>query len=70
MLAPASTPREIVERLNREIVAAVKSQDIQRRLLEEAVTAIGSSPAEFSAYISKELARAARVIRESGARFE
>jgi tripartite-type tricarboxylate transporter receptor subunit TctC len=70
LLAPAGTPREIVERLNREIVAAVKLQDIQRRLFEEAVAPIGSSPAEFSAHISKELARAARVIRESGATFE
>ncbi len=70
LLAPAGTSRAIVERLNREIVAAVKSQDVQRLLLEEAVTAIGSSPAEFSAHIAKELARAARVIRESGARFD
>jgi tripartite-type tricarboxylate transporter receptor subunit TctC len=70
LLAPGGTPRAIVERLNKEIVVAVKSQDVRRRLLEEAVTPIGSSPAEFSAHIAKELARAARVIRESGARFD
>lgn len=70
LLAPAGTPRAIVERLNREIVAAVQSQDVQRHLLEEAVTPIGGTPAEFSAHISKELARAARVVRESGARFD
>ena len=70
LLAPVKTPTAIIERLNREIVAAVKSQDIQRHLLEEAVAPIGSSPAEFSAHISRELARAARVVKESGARFD
>ena len=69
-LAPAGTPRAIVDRLHRETVAALKSPEIQHRLLDEAVTAIGSSPEEFSAHISKELARAARVIKESGAKFE
>ncbi|HEU0290805.1 MAG TPA: tripartite tricarboxylate transporter substrate binding protein [Burkholderiales bacterium] len=69
ILAPAGTPRPIVERLNREIIVSVKSQDIQDRLVHEAVIPIGSSPEEFSAHIKKEFGRAARVIKESGAKF-
>ena len=69
ILAPAGTPRPIVDRLNREIVAAVKSREIQDRLLSEAVIPVGSTPEAFAEHISKELARAAKVVKESGAKF-
>jgi len=69
ILAPAGTSRAIVDRLNREIVAAVKSQEIQDRLLSEAVIPIGSSPEAFATHISRELVRAAKVVKESGAKF-
>jgi len=70
ILAPAGTPVPIVERLNREIVAATKSAKIQERLIGEAVIPVGSSPDEFTAHIKKELARMARVVKESGVKFE
>ena len=70
IVAPAGTPRPIIDRLNKEIVAATKSQEVQDRLLSEAVIPVGSSPDEFGGHIKKELARAARVVRESGARFD
>jgi len=69
ILAPAGTPRAVIDRLNREIVAAVNTHEIHDRLVGEAVIPIGSSPEQFAAHISKEYARAARVIKESGARF-
>ncbi len=69
ILAPAGTPRSAVDRLNREIVGAVKSREIQDRLVSESVIPIGSSPEQFATHISKEYARAARVIKESGAKF-
>jgi tripartite-type tricarboxylate transporter receptor subunit TctC len=65
IVAPANTPRAIVERLNREIVAVVKSKEIQERLHNEAVTPLGNSPEEFSAHIKTEFERMARVIREA-----
>lgn len=69
ILAPAGVAPAIVDRLNREIVAAVKSRDIHDRLVNEAVIPVGSSPDEFSAHIRKEFARAAKVVKESGAKF-
>ena len=65
IVAPASTPRPIIDRLNKEIVAAVKSGDIQERLLKEAVIPSGNSPEEFAAHIKAEFERMARVIREA-----
>jgi tripartite-type tricarboxylate transporter receptor subunit TctC len=65
IVAPANTPGAIIDRLNKEIVAAVKSKEIQDRLNNEAVTPIGNTPEEFSAHIKAEFERMARVIREA-----
>lgn len=70
IVAPAGTPRAIIELLNREIVAAVRAPDITKRLVAEAVTPVGSSPAEFAAHIQKEFTRIGQVVRSPGARFE
>lgn len=70
ILAPAGTPREIVDLLSREIVTAVRSPDITDRLMAEAVLPVGSTPAEFAAHIQKEYTRIGNVIRSSGAKFD
>ena len=70
MLAPAGTPRTIVDLLNRETVAAMKAPDIVERLAFEGVIAVGNSPEEFAAYIRKEHARIGKVIRASDAKFD
>ena len=62
ILAPTGTPREIIDLLNREIVAAVRSPEITDRLNNEGVIAIGSSPSEFAAYIRKEHGRIGKVV--------
>jgi tripartite-type tricarboxylate transporter receptor subunit TctC len=70
ILAPAGTPRDIIDLLNREVVTAVRAPDINDRLVAEAVLPVGNTPAEFSAYIQKESARIGNVIRSSGAKFD
>jgi tripartite-type tricarboxylate transporter receptor subunit TctC len=65
-VAPAGTPRAIVDRLSRETAAAVKSQDISSKLAEEANIVVGSTPEEFSAHIKEEVARIGKVIRAAG----
>jgi len=62
IVAPARTPRPIVERLSREIAAATRSPEISVRLVEEAVIPIGSTADEFDAHIKRELSRWAKVI--------
>ena len=70
IVAPAGTARPIIDLLNREIVAATKSQDILDRLTLEAVTPVGNTPEEFAAYIRVEHARVAKVVKASDAKFD
>ncbi len=65
IVAPSNTPRPIIDRLNKEIVAVVKSKEIQDRLNNEAVIPSGNSPEEFAAHIRSEFERMGRVIREA-----
>jgi tripartite-type tricarboxylate transporter receptor subunit TctC len=64
--APVRTPRAIIDRLNSEIVAVVKSKDIQDRLNSEAVIPVGDSPDEFASVIREEYQRLGRVIHAAG----
>ena len=69
-VAPAGTPRVIIDRLSRETAAAVKAPDIASKLTGEANLVIGSSPDEFAAHIKGELARIGKVIRDAGIAME
>ena len=62
VFVPAGTPSEIVDLLQKEISAIVKSPDIKARLLELGVVPEGDSPAEFAAYVKADIAKWKRVI--------
>ena len=68
--APAGTPEAIVERLHTEAVKALKDPKVQQRLAEQGADSVGSSPAEYDAFIRSETEKWARVIKESGAKVE
>lgn len=70
LLAPARTPVAVVERLNREVVRALNSHELRERFAADGMVAVGSSPAEFSAFLQREIAMWSKVVRESGARAE
>lgn len=70
IVVPAGTPRAAIDRLSKEVITIVHSADITNRLNEEAVIPVGSTPEEFSAYIKKELARWAKVIKSTGIALE
>ena len=70
VLAPANTPRPVVAKLNETLVKALQGADVKERLASEAGEPVGNSPEEFHAYIQKEIARWAPVIRASGAKPE
>ncbi|MFL5072289.1 MAG: Bug family tripartite tricarboxylate transporter substrate binding protein [Xanthobacteraceae bacterium] len=70
ILAPAGTPREIIERLHGAIVKALKQPDVAKRLAAEGAEVIGSTPGEFAAHIKSELARVGDVVRAAGIRAE
>ena len=64
-VAPAGTPKYAIDRLSNEIVRITKSPAITNKLVEEAVIPVGSTPAEFGAYIRSEIARWAKVIKQA-----
>jgi tripartite-type tricarboxylate transporter receptor subunit TctC len=70
LLAPAETPRPIVDKLNAEIVGVLRTPDFKTKLAEQGAEAVPSSPEEFSAHIHAEIARWAQVIRTSGVHME
>ncbi len=65
VLAPAGTPKPIVDLLNREIARAVQLPDVRERMLSEGAEPAGGSPTEFAAHIKRELARWSQVIKQA-----
>lgn len=70
IVAPAGTPREIINRLNTEIVRAINQPDIKARQASEGVEVVGNRPEEFAALIRADIAKWAEVIKSSGIRVE
>jgi tripartite-type tricarboxylate transporter receptor subunit TctC len=70
VLAPAGTPREIIERLHGAVIRALQQPEVSRRLAAEGAEVIGSTPEEFGAHIKSELARVGKVVRAAGIRIE
>ncbi len=70
VVAPAGTPRYAIDKLNSEIVRITKSPQVTNKLVEEAVIPVGSTPAEFAAYIKAEIARWGKVIKAAGITLE
>ncbi len=70
ILAPARTPKPIIDRLNREIVKIVRSSEFNEILASEGATAVGNTPEEFDAVIRADVRKWAEVIKEAGIRPE
>ena len=66
LFAPAKTPREIIERLQRETAAAVRHPESVKRLTDLAAEPVGSTPAEQDAVLRKQVAQFRPIIRELG----
>jgi tripartite-type tricarboxylate transporter receptor subunit TctC len=65
LLAPAKTPKAIVDKLNAALVAALTSPEVQSQLTQQGFETRTSTPAELKTYIAKELAHWERVITEN-----
>jgi tripartite-type tricarboxylate transporter receptor subunit TctC len=63
--APAKTPRPIVERLNKEVNAALASPEVRQRLQALGVEAQGSTPGEFREFLVAEIAKWRDVIERA-----
>ncbi|MGH8633662.1 MAG: Bug family tripartite tricarboxylate transporter substrate binding protein [Burkholderiales bacterium] len=70
ILAPAGTPREIVNRLNSELHKALASPDLKERLAAAGIEPLTDTPEHFASFIKSETARYARVIKDAGIKIE
>ena len=68
MLAPAGTPRAIVDRLNSEIVRIVKTPQFAEQFAAEGIVPVGNTPEEFTRVIIADIAKWGKVIRAAGVR--
>jgi tripartite-type tricarboxylate transporter receptor subunit TctC len=64
LFAPAKTPKDIIDRLQREVVAAVRHPDVAKRLVELGAEPVGSTPAEQDAILRRQMDQFRPVIRE------
>src|SRR5262249_15926686 len=70
IVAPARTPKEIVERLSKETLAIMHDPQVVKQLTDEEVTAVALTPDRFSELISKDLEKWAGVIKTAGIKGE
>jgi tripartite-type tricarboxylate transporter receptor subunit TctC len=70
VVAPAGTPRPIVDRLNAEIRSALQEPEIRNRATEAGTEPFTSTPEEFSAMIREETKKWAEVIKAGGIRLQ
>ena len=68
VLAPAGTPREIVNSLSGAIQKASRSPEVRQRLLDQGAEPVGNTPDEFAKLMREELTRWADVVKVSGAK--
>lgn len=64
VFAPAKTPKDIIDRLNREVIAAVRHPDVVKRLNDLGAEGVGSTPAEQDAMLRRQMDQFRAIIRE------
>ena len=70
VLAPAGTPKEIIDLLHREIVKAVAQQDVAAHLMKLGFVPVANKPEEFGARIKSEIAKWGKVVHDAHLRIE
>ena len=70
MVGPKALPKEVLERLNREINAIIQSEDMKKHMETEGLEPAGGSPARFGEILKSEAARWAKVVQQAGIKVE
>jgi tripartite-type tricarboxylate transporter receptor subunit TctC len=65
VIAPGKTPPDIVNRMNAEVQKALKDPAVAERLSAQGMTVTGQGPAEFSAFMKKEVERWGKIVKEN-----
>jgi len=70
IMAPAGTPPDVIAKWNTDLVKVLNSPDMRERMTAQGAEAAPDTPAEFSAFIARELAKYARIVKASGAKVD
>ena len=70
LVAPKGLPRDIVERLNREIGEVVKGDEMKKNLAADGLEPAGGTPARFGEILKSEMARWAKVVQQAGIKID
>ena len=70
IIAPAGTPKEIVDRIAAEAKKALADPAMKDKLAEQGIVAVGSTPEEFRAFVAEEIPRWSKVITDAGIKME
>jgi tripartite-type tricarboxylate transporter receptor subunit TctC len=70
LLAPAGTPRDVVQLLAANVGKAARSPDIRQKLVDQGADPVGNTPEEFERQLRDEVARWIEVVKVSGAKAE
>jgi tripartite-type tricarboxylate transporter receptor subunit TctC len=66
LLAPAATPKPIVDKINRDVVAVLGTPEAREQLLVQGAEPTPTTPQEFAAFLKREIEKWGRVIKEAG----
>lgn len=70
VVAPAGTPRSVINKLQREIAAVLKQPALSERLTAEGAPPIGNTPDEFAAFMKIELAKWGKAVKQAGVQLD
>jgi tripartite-type tricarboxylate transporter receptor subunit TctC len=66
VLAPAGTPKAVIDKLNAEIDKALAAPDVRERLQHAGIEPAGGTPAQFASFLNVERGKWAKVARDAG----
>lgn len=70
LLAPKGTPKEVIARLHKDAIKALKSPNVKLRLQEDATISVGTGPDEFAKFIKAERKRWSEVVRKANLKID
>lgn len=70
LVAPAGTPREIITKVNREVVRILQMPDVVKVLAENGMVPLPSTPEQFSAFLKSEIRKWGKVVRDANIRVD
>ena len=70
LVAPAGTPREVVQKLNAEVAKILAMPDVRERFMAQGVEPLGSTPEQFGEHIKAQMTKWSKVVRDAGVKAE